>query len=64
MLSQKYRRRFNAAVIIAAFCVCAGVILYAGNKLGETVSVSTVPHNDTVVVLDAGQEAYVVSIVV
>lgn len=54
MLSQKYRRRFNAAAVIAVFCVCAGVILYAKNKLEETVSVSAVPHNDTVIVLDAG----------
>lgn len=54
MLNQKYRRRFNAAAIIVVFCICAGVILYAGNRLEETVSVSAVPHNDTVIVLDAG----------
>ncbi|MCI5903597.1 MAG: hypothetical protein MRZ61_00470 [Oscillospiraceae bacterium] len=64
MLSQKYRRRFNAAAVIAVFCVCAGVILYAKNKLEETVSVSAVPHNDTVIVLDAGQDRRVLSVVI
>lgn len=64
MLSQKYRRRFNTAAVIAVFCVCAGVILYAKNKLEETVSVSAVPHNDTVIVLDAGQDRRVLSVVI
>lgn len=61
----KYQRKFNAAIIILSICLCAGVALFAKNKIDNAIAASgSAEIIRPMIVLDAGQEAYVVSIVV
>ncbi len=56
---------WNAAFVVLTFFACVGVIVYAATKIDNAVTVSnSVPQDNVMIVLDAGQEAYVVSIVV
>ena len=57
--------RWNAAFVVLTFCACVAVICYAAVKIDTAVTVSdSVSQDKFMIVLDAGQEAYVVSIVV
>lgn len=54
-MKEKYKKKFNAAVVILSFCACAGIIIFAKGKIESAVTtVSTEPHNQTMIVLDAG----------
>lgn len=60
-MMKKYRRKLNAAAVILTLCVCTGIVLYAKEKVEESVTASAPIHNSTVIVLDAGHDAYVLT---
>lgn len=64
MVSERYRKKFRAAVVILSFCVCAGVIMYARERLGGAVAVSAPAENAQMLILDGGHGGYALSIVI
>lgn len=54
-MNDRYKRKFHAAAVIAALCLCTGAIMHARNKIDEAVLTSApVMTNKTVIVLDSG----------
>lgn len=57
--------KWNIVFVTFTFCLCICVIGYTALKMNDTIATtSDANQNDLVLILDAGQEAYVVSIVV
>ena len=54
MVSTKHKRKFTAAVALAAVCIFTGTILYAKSRLENAVLTSTELSNQKMIVLDAG----------
>lgn len=55
MVSQKYRRKFHAAIALLTFCIVVSALLFAKGKIDEAISVSTSALNDRpVLIIDAG----------
>ncbi len=54
MVSSKHKRKFTAAVALAAVCIFTGTILYAKSRLENAILTSTELSNQKMIVLDAG----------
>lgn len=54
MVSAKHKRKFTAAVTLAAVCIFTGTILYAKSKLENAVLTSAELSDQKMIVLDAG----------
>lgn len=54
MVSEKHKRKFTAAVALAAVCIFTGTILYAKSRLENAILTSTELSNQKMIVLDAG----------
>ncbi len=54
MVSAKHKRKFTAAVALAAVCIFTGTILYARSKLENAVLTSAELTGQKMIVLDAG----------
>ena len=54
MVSAKHKRKFTAAVALAAVCIFTGTILYAKSRLENAVLTSTELSDQKMIVLDAG----------
>lgn len=54
MVSAKNKRKFTAAVVLAAICIFTGTIMYAKSKLENVILTSSELSEQKVIVLDAG----------
>lgn len=54
MVSAKHKRKFTAAVTLAAVCIFTGTILYAKSRLENAILTSTELLDQKMIVLDAG----------
>ncbi len=54
MVSAKHKRKFTAAVTLAAVCIFTGTILYAKSRLENAILTSTELSDQKMIVLDAG----------
>ena len=54
MVSAKHKRKFTAAVALAAVCIFTGTILYAKSRLENAILTSTELSDQKIIVLDAG----------
>lgn len=56
--------RFDSVIAAAVLCFGIGAVCYAVSRMDTAVYVSTVPEDNTVIVLDAGHGECVLSIVI
>ncbi len=61
MSKRQFKIKWNVAFVALTFFACIAVIVYASTKIDNAITVDTVPQNKKMIILDAGQCAYVLN---
>lgn len=54
MVSEKNKKKFTAAIVLSGICIFTGALMYARDKLENSVAASAELRDQKVIVLDAG----------